>query len=150
MFSRHLLEKNNVVTKIIRQASAVPSTSTTSLPQATSAATPPSAIPTPPELDQTLALLSSHRSVLGYILLSRGQPVSIIRHSGVVFEGENGRKYASAIAKIIEGVQSALEDVSGEVNEGVRLVCSILLVATKGLFRMKFGSCVSEPNATRS
>jgi dynein light chain roadblock-type len=106
----------------IRQASAVPSTSTMSLPlpQAISASTSPSAIPTPPELDQTLALLSSHRSVLGYILLSRGQPVSIIRHSGVVFEGENGRKYASAIAKIIEGVQSALEEVSGEVNEGVR------------------------------
>src|SRR6266850_1991816 len=111
-----------VVTKITRQASAVPSTSATSLPlsQAISASTSPSAIPTPPELDQTLALLSSHRSVLGYILLSRGQPVSIIRHSGVVFEGENGRKYASAIAKIIEGVQSALEEVSGEVNEGVR------------------------------
>ncbi|KAH9983431.1 hypothetical protein BJV74DRAFT_777033, partial [Russula compacta] len=72
----------------------------------------------PPELEQTLALLSSHRSVLGYLLLSRGQPVSIIRHSGVVFEGEHGRKYASAIGKIIEGVQSALEEVSGEVNEG--------------------------------
>jgi dynein light chain roadblock-type len=120
------------------------------LPQATSTSTPPSAIPTPPELEQTLALLSSHRSVLGYLLLSRGQPVSIIRHSGVVFEGENGRKYASAIAKIIEGVQSALEEVSGEVNEGVCFVCSISFVATKGLFRMKFGSCVSEPSATKS
>ncbi|KAF8464768.1 hypothetical protein DFH94DRAFT_784695 [Russula ochroleuca] len=99
-------------------ASAVPSASSTSshlLPQATS--TSPSSLPTP-ELEQTLALLSSHRSVLGYLLLSRGQPVSIIRHSGVVFEGEHGRKYASAIGKIIEGVQSALEEVSGEVNEG--------------------------------
>ncbi|KAH9992096.1 hypothetical protein BJV77DRAFT_1003452 [Russula vinacea] len=99
-------------------ASAVPSASATSshlLPPATS--TSPSSLPTP-ELEQTLALLSSHRSVLGYLLLSRGQPVSIIRHSGVVFEGEHGRKYASAIGKIIEGVQSALEEVSGEVNEG--------------------------------
>ncbi|KAI0290720.1 hypothetical protein BC826DRAFT_529923 [Russula brevipes] len=91
-------------------ASAVPSASATSLP--------PSSVPTPPELEQTLALLSSHRSLLGYLLLSRSQPVSIIRHSGVVFEGEHGRKYASAIGKIIEGVQSALEEVSGEVNEG--------------------------------
>ncbi|KAI9462748.1 hypothetical protein F5148DRAFT_211094 [Russula earlei] len=96
-------------------ASLISSASSFPLPQAS---TSPSAIPTPPELEQTLALLSSHRSVLGYLLLSRGQPVSIIRHSGVVFEGEHGRKYASAIGKIIEGVQSALEEVSGDVNEG--------------------------------
>ncbi|KAI0275656.1 hypothetical protein BGY98DRAFT_1081015 [Russula aff. rugulosa BPL654] len=99
-------------------ASTVPSTSaTTSLPLPQGTSTSPSSLPTP-ELEQTLALLSSHRSVLGYLLLSRGQPVSIIRHSGVVFEGEHGRKYASAIGKIIDGVQSALEEVSGEVNEG--------------------------------
>ncbi|KAN0119040.1 hypothetical protein V8E52_004487 [Russula decolorans] len=101
-------------------ASTVPSASATTslpLPQGTSTSTSPSSLPTP-ELEQTLALLSSHRSVLGYLLLSRGQPVSIIRHSGVVFEGDHGRKYASAIGKIIDGVQSALEDVSGEVNEG--------------------------------
>jgi len=94
--------------------------STTSLfsqAASTSTTTSASSLPTP-ELEQTLALLSSHRSVLGYLLLSRGQPVSIIRHSGVVFEGEHGRKYASAIGKIVEGVQSALEEVSGEVNEG--------------------------------
>ncbi|KAI0246349.1 hypothetical protein BJV78DRAFT_168886 [Lactifluus subvellereus] len=101
-------------------ASAVPSTSAVSLAssQATLASSPPSTVPTPPELEQTLALLSSHRSVLGYLLLSRGQPVSIIRHSGVVFEGDHGKKYATAIGKMIEGVQSALEEVSGEVNEG--------------------------------
>ena len=73
----------------------------------------------PPELEQTLALLSSHRSVLGYLLLSRGDQVSIIRHSGVVFEGEQGKKYASVIARIIESVQGGLEEVSGEENEGV-------------------------------
>jgi len=98
-------------------ASTVPSASATTSLQGTSTSTSPSSLPTP-ELEQTLALLSSHRSVLGYLLLSRGQPVSIIRHSGVVFEGEHGRKYASAIGKIIDGVQSALEEVSGEVNEG--------------------------------
>ncbi|KAA1477452.1 hypothetical protein DENSPDRAFT_861542 [Dentipellis sp. KUC8613] len=71
-----------------------------------------------PNLEATLALLSGHRSVLGYLLVSRGQPVSIIRHSGVVFEGEQGRKYATAIARMVESVQGALEEVSGEPNEG--------------------------------
>jgi len=75
-------------------------------------------IPMPPELEQTLALLSSHRSVLGYLLLSRGDQVSIIRHSGVVFEGEQGKKYASVISRIVESVQTGLEEVSDEENEG--------------------------------
>ena len=74
---------------------------------------------TPPELEQTLTLLTSHRCVLGYMLLSRGQPVTIIRHSGVVFEGEQGKKYASAIARIVQSVQTGLEEVSGGHNEGV-------------------------------
>jgi len=74
----------------------------------------------PPELEQTLALLSSHRSVLGYLLLSRGDQVSIIRHSGVVFEGEQGKKYASVIGKMVESVQAGLEEVSGSENDGVR------------------------------
>jgi dynein light chain roadblock-type len=109
------------ITDIYRQASGVPSTSATSLAlsQAANAATSTTTIPTPPELEQTLGTLTSHRSVLGYLLLSRGQPVSIIRHSGVVFEGEHGRKYATAIGRMIDGVQSALEEVSGEANEGV-------------------------------
>ncbi len=58
-----------------------------------------------PELEQTLALLSSHRSVLGYMLLSRGHPTSIIRHSGVVFDGEQGKKYAGVISRIVETAQ---------------------------------------------
>ncbi|KAI0030582.1 hypothetical protein K488DRAFT_53891, partial [Vararia minispora EC-137] len=72
----------------------------------------------PPELEQTLAMLSSHRSVLGYLVLSRGHPASIIRQSGVVFEGEQGRRYASAVARIVESAQSALIEASGEENEG--------------------------------
>ncbi|KAJ7079782.1 hypothetical protein B0H15DRAFT_924512 [Mycena belliarum] len=73
-----------------------------------------------PELEQTLALLSSHRAVLGYILLGRGHPVSIIRHSGVVFEGEQGKKYAGAIGRIVESVQGGLEEVhigDGDADE---------------------------------
>ena len=73
------------------------------------------------ELEQTLAMLSSHRSVLGYLLLSRGEQVSIIRHSGVVFEGEQGKRYAAVIKRIVDSVQAGLEEVSGEENEGVRL-----------------------------
>lgn len=89
------------------------------------------ALPTPPELEQTLALLSSHRSVLGYLLLSRDvadvEPTSsmkephmfgIIRHSGVVFEGEQGRRYANAVGRIVASTQAALEEVSEEKNEG--------------------------------
>ncbi|EGN92549.1 hypothetical protein SERLA73DRAFT_190885 [Serpula lacrymans var. lacrymans S7.3] len=72
----------------------------------------------PPELEQTLSLLSSHRSVLGYLLLSRGHPVCIIRYSGVIFEGEQGKKYASAISKIVESVQAGLEEVNGPDNDG--------------------------------
>jgi dynein light chain roadblock-type len=96
----------------------------------------------PPELEQTLALLSSHRSVLGYLLLSRGDQVSIIRHSGVVFEGEHGRKYASVIGRIVESVQAGLEEVSGEENDGVRAFfsCPRLGVLLNAHFRIIFGS----------
>ncbi|KAG1718241.1 uncharacterized protein EDB91DRAFT_1300370 [Suillus paluster] len=68
------------------------------------------------------ALLSSHRSVLGYLLLSRGDHVSIIRHSGVVFEGEQGKKYANVIGKMVESVQAGLEEVSGSENDGIRFM----------------------------
>ncbi|KZT20233.1 hypothetical protein NEOLEDRAFT_1182754 [Neolentinus lepideus HHB14362 ss-1] len=67
----------------------IPTTTSPNIPTTTSPNLPP-----PPELGQTLAPLSSRRSVFRYMLLSRGQPVSIIRHSGIVFEGEQGRKYA--------------------------------------------------------
>ncbi|KAG1726011.1 uncharacterized protein EDB91DRAFT_1061892, partial [Suillus paluster] len=73
---------------------------------------------TSPELEQTLVLLSSHRSVLGYFLLSRGDHVSIIHHSDVVFEGEHGAKYANVIGKMVESVQAGLEEVSGSENDG--------------------------------
>ncbi|KAF9530676.1 hypothetical protein CPB83DRAFT_762758 [Crepidotus variabilis] len=67
-----------------------------------------------PELEQTLQTLTSHRSVLGYMLITRGQQPSIIRHSGVVFEGEQGKRYASVVARIIESVQTGLEEIRGD------------------------------------
>ena len=68
------------------------------------------------ELEQTLILLTSNRSVLGYVLLSRGQPATIIRHSGVIFDGEQGKKYAGVISRVVEGVQTGLDELSGEVE----------------------------------
>ncbi|KAF8902391.1 hypothetical protein CPB84DRAFT_1678823 [Gymnopilus junonius] len=67
-----------------------------------------------PELEQTLSLLSSHRSVLGYMLITRGPHPSIIRHSGVIFEGEQGKRYAAVVARIVESVQAGLEEVRAD------------------------------------
>lgn len=67
-------------------------------------------------LDSSLESMTSHRSVLGYILLSRSTPASIIRHSGSVFEGEQGKKYATAIKRMADTVQAGLEDISGPSN----------------------------------
>lgn len=86
---------------------------------------PPAPPALPPQLDQTLQSLTSHRSVLGYLLLSRGQPVTLIRHSGVVFEGEHGRKYAQAIGRIVERVQIGLGEVSTDSTGGVRSVPTV-------------------------
>jgi len=44
--------------------------------------------------------------------------VSIIRHSGVIFDGEQGKKYASAIGRIVESVQVGLEEVHGGETDG--------------------------------
>ena len=71
-----------------------------------------------PELEQTLSMLSSHRSVLGYMLITRGHHPSIIRHSGVVFEGEQGKRYAAVVARIVESVQSGLEEIRGDDGLG--------------------------------
>ena len=70
-----------------------------------------------PELEQTLSMLSSHRSVLGYMLVTRGHHPSIIRHSGVVFEGEQGKRYAAVVARIVESVQAGLEEV--RIDDGL-------------------------------
>ena len=72
-----------------------------------------------PDLEQKLALLTSHRSVLGYILIARGHHPSIIRHSGVVFEGEHGKKYATVVTRIVASVQSGLDEVRREDSVGV-------------------------------
>ena len=70
------------------------------------------------ELEQTLTQLTSNRAVLGYVLLSRGQPATIIRHSGVIFDGESGKKYAGVISRAVEGVQAGLDELGGPTGTG--------------------------------
>lgn len=77
-----------------------------------------------PEMEHVLTSLTSHRSVLGYMVLSRAHPVTIIRHSGVVFEGEQGRKYAQCISRIAQSVQTGLQEVSGDPDDTVSIQAS--------------------------
>jgi len=100
-------------TTLLRPTHASPSSSNHNTIAATTA------IPVPPELEKTLGTLTSHRSVLGYLLIARGgtSSASIIRNSGVVFEGEKGRKYASVVAKIVESVQAGLEEVNNSMED---------------------------------
>ena len=72
-----------------------------------------------PELENILSMISSHHAVLGFMFLTRGQPFSIVKQSGVIFEGEQGRKYASTVARIMESVQIGLDDIHDEDTEGV-------------------------------
>jgi hypothetical protein len=71
------------------------------------------------------------------MVLSRGHPASIIRQSGVVFEGEQGKKYAGVIARIVENVQAGLEEISGEQNDGVGSIYQIWLNGTDRQSRTK-------------
>ena len=53
--------------------------------------------------------------------------MKIIRHTGVVFDGEQGRKYAAAITRIVDAVRSGLDDVALEGADPV----SIILIKLK-------------------
>jgi len=64
------------------------------------------------ELEEKFAGISSHATVLGYMVLSRSAPVTLIRNSGTIFEGERGRNYAASVAKMVDAVQGFLEDVN--------------------------------------
>jgi len=65
--------------------------------------------PAPPEVESTLTRLSAHRNVRGVLILSRQGP--IIRHSGGIFEGEQGRKYAAAVKRIVDCCKAGLDDI---------------------------------------
>ncbi|KAG8763899.1 hypothetical protein FRC11_009421 [Ceratobasidium sp. 423] len=69
----------------------------------------------PPEVEYTLSRLSGHRNVRGVLVLARQG--AIIRYSGVAFEGEQGRKYAMAVKKIVDCCRTNLEEVGEEGDE---------------------------------
>jgi dynein light chain roadblock-type len=105
----------------------------------------------PAELEQTLALMTSHRSVLGYLLITRGAHPRMIRHSGIVFDGEQGKKYAAVVARIVETVQAGLEEIQGDdavgetddadlVRDFIVHWRSILVLISR-VVRMRYDSC---------
>lgn len=51
--------------------------------------------------------------------------MAIIRHSGVVFEGDQGKKYAHAVERIVESVATGLEEVAGESGDVVRSLMTL-------------------------
>jgi dynein light chain roadblock-type len=62
----------------------------------------------PPEVESILNRISSNRNVRGVMVLSREGP--IIRSSGAVFEGDSGRRYASAVKKIVDTCKAGLDE----------------------------------------
>ncbi|KDQ18773.1 hypothetical protein BOTBODRAFT_103378 [Botryobasidium botryosum FD-172 SS1] len=64
--------------------------------------------PTPPEIESTLVRLSSHRNVRGVMVLAREG--GLVRHTGTIFEGEQGKKYAASVKKIVDCCSEGLED----------------------------------------
>ncbi|KAF8599266.1 hypothetical protein BDV93DRAFT_546992 [Ceratobasidium sp. AG-I] len=93
------------------QVNGVAPPSTNGIP----AATPSVPSNVPPEVEHTLSRLSTHRNVRGVLILARQG--SIIRYNGVAFEGEQGRKYASAVKKIVDCCRAGLEEVGEEGDE---------------------------------
>jgi hypothetical protein len=74
----------------------------------------------PPEIESTLARLSAYRNVRGVMIISRSSDISgaaggVIQHTGSVFEGESGRKYA----RVVEGLVRSVSTAVTEVDEGV-------------------------------
>ena len=69
----------------------------------------------------------------------------------MVFEGEQGRKYATAIGKILDGVQGALEEISDEPNEGVSVLSiPVGVLCSRRRCRMKSASCEFAQNDMKS
>ena len=93
-----------------------------------------------PELEQTLSMLSSQRSVLSYMLVTRDHLPSIIRHSGVVFDGEQGRRYAAVVARIVDSVQAGLEEV--RVDDGLTAAATDETDVVRGSFYPKL-ACIT-------
>lgn len=68
----------------------------------------------------------------------------------MVFDGDQGKKYASVIARIVETVQLGLEEISGGENEGVSSNLLGITSDTHNSPRMMWNSYEFEQNDTRS
>lgn len=78
-----------------------------------------------PEIEATLARLSAYRNVRGVMVLTHSRPTAhtsnipdtaILQTTGTVFEGDGGKKYASAVESIVEGVINALKECDENVG----------------------------------
>lgn len=78
-------------------------------------AAPASIVPAPLEVEQTIARLSAHKTVRGVMICSREGP--IIRQSGSVFEGEQGKKYAAVVKKMVDACKTGLDEVNDAGDE---------------------------------
>ena len=72
--------------------------------------------------------------------MTRDHLPSIIRHSGVVFDGEQGRRYAAVVARIVDSVQAGLEEV--RVDDGLTAAATDETDVVRGSFYPKL-ACIT-------
>lgn len=121
-------------------STSTPATITNGHPTATTAtAAAPTAngpaVSVPSDIDATITRLSSHRNVRGVMILSRDGP--IIRHTGAVFDGEQGKKYAGVVKKIVDCCTTGLEEAADET--GVSWAVSLVGFSTRVLIYIGVG-----------
>ncbi|OWT40634.1 dynein light chain roadblock-type [Cryptococcus neoformans] len=72
-----------------------------------------------PEVETTLARLSTYRNVRGVMVLTRTRhtadtsntsDTAVLQTTGTVFEDDGGKRYASAVESIVGGVTKALKE----------------------------------------
>lgn len=78
-----------------------------------------------PEVETTLARLSTYRNVRGVMVLTRTRhtadtsntsDTAVLQTTGTVFEGDGGKRYASAVESIVGGVTKALKECDESVS----------------------------------
>lgn len=78
-----------------------------------------------PEVEATLARLSTYRNVRGVMVLTRSRhtadtsntsDTAILQTTGIIFEGDGGKRYASVVESIVGGVTKALKECDLSVS----------------------------------
>lgn len=78
-----------------------------------------------PEVETTLARLSTYRNIRGVMVLTRTRhtadtsntsDTAVLQTTGTVFEGDGGKRYASAVESIVGGVTKALKECDESVS----------------------------------